>query len=260
MLSAATLRRIFGAAVGLVGLVHLIAGEAPTRLFPLWPDGLPGRPLWAHLAGAILLLLGILLIIERRHREAATGIAVVVLVSVLTQHLPRAVPSGTLGVPWLSVLKFAALAAGAAFVAQGIPRPAPHSRVDRGLRAGAMAAPWLLGAFMAYSGYMHLRFTLSVTRLLPPWMPWPMFWVRFTGIALIAGGIGLLVPRTARLAALLTGAMIAGFFLLVHVPRTLADPGGSTGWLELGESAAYCMIALLLARSAPDGPAREARS
>lgn len=106
-----------------------------------------------------------------------------------------------------------------------------------------------MGAFMAYSGYLHLRYTESVTRLLPPWMPWDMFWVRFTGVALVAGGMGLVTRPVARLAALLTAAMISGFFLLVHVPRTLANPLGSTGWLELGESAAFAIIALLLARS-----------
>jgi hypothetical protein len=41
--------------------------------------------------------------------------------------------------------------------------------------------------------------------------------------------------------------MIFGFFLIVCIPRTVADPLGSTGWLELGESTAVCMVALLLA-------------
>jgi uncharacterized membrane protein YphA (DoxX/SURF4 family) len=111
-----------------------------------------------------------------------------------------------------------------------------------------------MGAFMAYSGYLHLRYTASVTRLLPPWMPWPMFWIMFTGVALIAGGAGLVTRPIARTAALLTAAMILGFFFLVHIPRTLADPSGSTGWLELGESTAYIMVALLLADAA--GPSR----
>jgi uncharacterized membrane protein len=108
-----------------------------------------------------------------------------------------------------------------------------------------------MGAFIAYSAYLHFRFTGSVTRLLPPWIPWPMFWVRFAGVGLAAGGVGLVVRPVQRPVATLTGLMIFGFFLLVHLPRTIADPLGSTGWLELGESMAYCMVALLL--SAPDG-------
>jgi uncharacterized membrane protein len=251
---AATLRRVFGGAIALVGLLHLIFGEGPTRLFPVWPDGLPGRPWWAHLAGALLMVLGGMVLLAKRDREAAAGIGVLILLSVLTQHLPRAIPSGALGNAWLSVLKFSALAGGAALVAHGMPRrsdtPRTGHALDRAVGAGAAAAPWLMGAFMAYSAYLHFRHTASVTRLLPPWMPWPMFWVRFAGVGLAAGGVGLVVRPLARLAATLTGAMIFGFFLLVHIPRTIADPLGSTGWLELGESMAYCMVALLLA--APD--------
>jgi hypothetical protein len=67
--------------------------------------------------------------------------------------------------------------------------------------------------------------------------------------------LGLVTKPVARAAALLTAAMILGFFLLVHIPRTLADPMGSTGWLELGESTAYVMIALLLACGAASAQA-----
>jgi uncharacterized membrane protein YphA (DoxX/SURF4 family) len=248
--AAALVRRVFGGALALVGLMHLIFGEEPTRLFPVWAEGLPGRPWWAHAAGALLMVLGVMVALGRRDRGAAAGISVIVLLAVLTQHLPRAIPSGALGNAWLSVLKFAALAAGAALVPQVGSAPAHGPRLDRALRWGAVATPWLMGAFMAYSGYLHLRYTASVTRLLPPWMPWQMFWIQFTGVALVAGGVGLVTRPVARIAALLTAAMILGFFLLVHIPRTLADPLGSTGWLELGESTAFVMIALLLARRA----------
>jgi hypothetical protein len=83
-------------------------------------------------------------------------------------------------------------------------------------------------------------------------MPWPLFWIQFAGVTLAAGGVGLVIKPVERLAAQLTGVMIFGFFLLVHIPRTLADPLGSTGWLELGESLAYCMIAMLLSVRARD--------
>jgi hypothetical protein len=61
------------------------------------------------------------------------------------------------------------------------------------------------------------------------------FWTLFTGTALLAGGVGVLVPRTARLAALLSGAMILSWVPLLHVPRALAGPdrpGETSGVLE----------------------------
>lgn len=250
---AITARRVFGGALALVGVMHVIFGEGPTRMFPVWPEGLPGRPLWAYIAGAVLAVLGSMILLKKQAREAAAGIGVLVLLSVVALHLPRAIQSDALGNAWLSLLKFAAMAGGAALVAHGIAGRSGRPILDRVIRWGATAEPWLLGAFMVYSAYLHFRFTESVTRLLPPWMPWPMFWIRFAGVTLAAGGVGLLIKPVARLAAGLSGLMFFGFFLLVHIPRTLADPLGSTGWLELGESMAYCMIALLLAvRRSPE--------
>lgn len=245
--AVAALERIFGASMAWVGLFFVIFGERATRLLPAWPAGLPGRPWWAHGVGLAILVLGVLVATRRRPRAGAVGLAILVLLAVFTHHLPRAIPSGVAGNAWLGVLKFAAMAGAALFVAHGFAVRTPRRSFDRVVAGGAAAAPWLMGAFMAFSGYIHLQHTVAVTRLLPPWMPWPMFWVRFTGGALIAGGVGLVIRPLARPAAFLTGLMILGFFALVHVPRTIAAPLGSDGWMELGESMAYAAFALLMA-------------
>jgi uncharacterized membrane protein YphA (DoxX/SURF4 family) len=69
----------------------------------------------------------------------------------------------------------------------------------------------------------HFKFTAFVASLIPGWFPGdPVFWAYFGGVALITGGLGLLVPRTARLAALLSGTMIFSWFFIVHVSREFA--------------------------------------
>ena len=50
------------------------------------------------------------------------------------------------------------------------------------------------------------------------------FWTYFAGVALIAGGLGLVVRPTARLAAGLSALMIFSWVFLVHIPRALAGP------------------------------------
>jgi uncharacterized membrane protein YphA (DoxX/SURF4 family) len=65
-------------------------------------------------------------------------------------------------------------------------------------------------------------FTAFVASLIPGWFPGnAVFWTYFAGVALIAGGIGLFIPLTARLAALLSGLMVFSWFWIVHIPRTL---------------------------------------
>jgi uncharacterized membrane protein len=226
---------VFGACIALIGLIHVIFGEKPTRIFPVWPEWLPGRPYWADGAGFALAALGATVMSGRRVREAATGIAAVIFLAVLVLHLPRSLASDTFGDAWLNVLKWSAMAAGARLVAG----------------RGEALARWVLALFMVGSAILHVRYAQFVATLIPEWMPWRVFWTYFAAVALAAGGVGILVPRVRRLAALCSSAMFLGFFLLVHVPRTLAFPRSNVGWLELGESMAYCMIALLIGRSTP---------
>ena len=108
-------------------------------------------------------------------------------------------------------------------------------------------APWLRGVFMMTSAILHVRFAEFVSELMQPWMPWRLFWTYFAAVALAAGGIGLVIPRTCRLAALLTSLMIFLWFLLVHIPRMLIDPAGPVAWSEMAESLAFSAMALLLA-------------
>jgi len=70
------------------------------------------------------------------------------------------------------------------------------------------------------------------------WLVW------FAGVALIAGGIGLLVPRTARLAGLLSGMMVPSWFWIVHIPRTFVSVSDG---IALFEALAFSSIGFVIA-------------
>lgn len=160
-------RCVFGGAMALLGVVHLMFGEGVKRLFPVWPEGLPGRPWWAHIAGAALAVLGSMLILGTRAREAAACIGVLILLAVAALHVPRSIPSGTFGDEWLNVLKWTAMAGGAALVAHGIPGQSGRAIRDRAISWGAAGEKWLLAAFMVGSAILHLRYTEFVATLIP---------------------------------------------------------------------------------------------
>jgi len=63
-----------------------------------------------------------------------------------------------------------------------------------------------LGVFLVITGIQHYLFTEFVASLIPAWFPGnAVFWTYLAGVALIAGGLGLWIPQTARLAAFLVG-------------------------------------------------------
>lgn len=246
--SARAARLVFAGAIAALGIIHVIAGEAVTRLFPVWPISLPGRPWWAHVAGALLLVLGAMILFRRSARTAATLTGLVILASVICLHLPRSLRSDNFGDEWLNVFKWLAMAAAAFVVADSFP-PAPKRTWSAGLIAVfSKAARWLLAAFMLGAAVIHVRFASAIaTYYIPAWIPWRMFWTYFSAATLTAGGVGLLIPTTARLAGVLTSVMIFLWCPLVHIPRTIADPGNAGEWCGIFEALAFAAFAFLLA-------------
>jgi uncharacterized membrane protein YphA (DoxX/SURF4 family) len=85
--------------------------------------------------------------------------------------------------------------------------------------------------------------------LVPTWIPGARFWTYFAGVALIAGGAGIIVPLTTRLAASLSGLMIFLWFVMLHIPRALAAPAAQSRneWTAVFEALAMSGIAFVLA-------------
>lgn len=109
-----------------------------------------------------------------------------------------------------------------------------------------LALRWLLAALYAFAGYMHLALPGPFLSVTPEWVPFPEAVIHWTGIAEIAGAVGLLQPASRRLrqAAGIGLALYAlcvwpaninhfamdmarsdgGLGLAYHVPRMFAQP------------------------------------
>ena len=91
----------------------------------------------------------------------------------------------------------------------------------------------LLAVLYAYAGYRHLVGPAPILRITPGWVPQPEAVVALTGLAEIAGAIGLLQPFSLRLRQA-AGFSLALYALCVfpanvnHMLMDLASPDG--GW------------------------------
>nr|WP_137677745.1 DoxX family protein [Parerythrobacter lutipelagi] len=126
------------------------------------------------------------------------------------------------------------------------------------IRAGLR---WLLALFYAFAGYAHLADPAPFLTIMPSAVPFPEAIVFWTGIAELAGALGLIQPWSAKLrrAAGIGLALYAlcvwpaninhfvmdmaskdsGLGLAYHVPRMIAQPviiwlalwvSGTTDW------------------------------
>ena len=248
MTAARATARTLTASILALAVLHVIFGETLTRWLPLWSGSPGGRPYWSRGIGLALAAAAAWLLVKPRARGPELLLAALLALPVLALHLPRALAGGMVGNAWLGVFKWSTLAVAPLLLASR-ERARDEPWPDQVVSAGARAAPWLFAVFMMISAILHVRHDEFVAQLMQPWIPWRMFWTYFAAVALAAGAVGLVLPRTRRLAALLTSLMIFMWFWLVHLPRMLVDPLGPVGWSEMAESLAFSAMALLLALS-----------
>ena len=228
------------------GALHLVHGDFVTRVLPWWPDGWPLRAVWASAFGVVMAAAGAALIFDYRTHSVASALGIASLVSLVALGLPLAATDAAWGGLWTVAGKIAALAGGALLLARATAR----DRQGRTTAAARLwpAAPWLFGGFLALCGVQHFVHVEFVTTLVPGWVPGARAWTYLTGVALVAGGIGVIVPATARLAGLLSAAMIFIWLIVLHIPRAwIAVPPAGNELVAVFEALAMSGIAGLVA-------------
>ena len=97
----------------------------------------------------------------------------------------------------------------------------------------------LAGPFFMLAGAMHFIKPRPYRQIMPSWVPAPDAMVYASGVAELAGGAGLLVPRTRRLAgwwlaATLVGILPANVHMALNADRYPMVPGGAPAlWARL---------------------------
>ncbi len=88
------------------------------------------------------------------------------------------------------------------------------------------------GPFFVLAGTMHFIVPRAYVRIMPPYLPAPEALVYASGVAEIAGGAGLMVPRARRpagwwLIATLLAVFPANVHMAQHPERFPKVPGGA---------------------------------
>jgi len=91
--------------------------------------------------------------------------------------------------------------------------PDPRLAADGGgARRGRIYAVRAIAALFVVAGVLHFAIPRSYESIVPPYLPARLFLVYLSGACELAGGVGLLVPRTRRAAALGLIALLAAVF------------------------------------------------
>lgn len=261
-MNRSTLGRLFFAiSMAAFGIQQLLTGGF-VRLVPPLPAWVPSPSVWASLIGIVLIAAGVAIGTGIRARGAAAVLGVLLLLMILFLHLPLALSNPSVGFMWTNPFKALAMLGGVIILAGALPDGEDRSSfLGRLFRQARPLGPLLLAAFLILGGVQHFVYADFVAGLVPAWIPpGPRFWVYLTGAALIAGGVGILLPKTQRLAATLVGVMILLWVVLLHVPRALADLGNAGETAGVFEALALSGVAFILADRGRQDESRRARS
>lgn len=88
---------------------------------------------------------------------------------------------------------------------------------------------WLLTTGMVAMGMLHLAKPMPFVAVMPAYLPRPDLLVLVSGVAEIAGGLGLLVPRLRKAAAWGLVALFVAVFP-ANVDMALHPPRGIPPW------------------------------
>ena len=255
MYTLSTLGRFFLAiAMVAFGVQHFVHLDFVTRVFPRLPEWIPAHSLLACVFGSLLLSAGAAIMFEKAARPVALQLGAIILSSFALLYLPMLITTPLIpfnGGLWTSAGKALALSGGSFLVAGALPvkLDGPANALATAVRALERFIPlgrFFLAAFLILCGIEHFMFVEFVTSMAPSWIPGGVFWTYFTGVALIAGGLGIIVPLTSRLAGGLSGLMIFVWVLIVHIPRvvTIRNSNETTAVFE---ALAFSGVAFLVA-------------
>lgn len=232
----------------------IVADFRPVIVPPSFPSWLPARMAWTWVVSLFFILMSAGILFKIKAREASLILGGVLFLFVLLLHVPYELGMypAHLG-SWTDPLKCLTLSGGAFVVAGSFPKT-NSSPLFRFLETFIPVGKYFLAITMFLFGIAHFVYADFVQALVPVWIPPPLFWTYFGGVALVAAGVGIIGNIKRRLASLLLGIMLFTWFLILHLPRAIADPHSGNGneWTSVFEALAFSGIAFLIAGESSD--------
>lgn len=224
------------------GTEHFTFYDSVTVLVPSW---IPWHLFWVLFVGACLIGGAFSLVVKKYDGLAAALFAIMLLLFELLISGPRI--AGTPGdrFAWAVALRDLAFSGGALAFAASQRRGSG----TQGANKVITLARFFIGfpiLFFAVELFLHPEFAPGVPlkALTPIWIPGRVLWAYLTGAVFLVTGLGLILNKKARMAAMWLGILLLLLVIAVYVPIVIARP------TAIGSGLNYLVDTLLLGGSA----------
>ena len=234
-------RIFYGIAIVVIGLLTIYYRDYPYMLIPSEHHWIPNLVLLAYISGTLLILAGACIVFEKKNMLISIILGSVLLLIFCFYFIPYQfmVSSNYLHFgDWENAAKELALAGGA-FVIAGCSSEKNKNSLIRFLNKLMPCGSILFSITIISFGIDHFLFAKEAAGYVPSWIPYHLFWMYFTGTALIGSGLTIILKIQTGLVATLLGTMIFTWFIVLHIPRIVVSPVP-----YLGSEITSAMIAL----------------
>jgi uncharacterized membrane protein len=247
-------RYLFAIAIIAFGIIQFATGDFMSAFLPIkTPDHV--RVFLLYFFSVLFVFAGIMMLFNKTARGGALT-AVLFGVFILYPDLINLISDPKNPGYWTVIGETLAICAGALIVAgifthnttkRDLALPYPKNK----LAAGRI----LFACSLIVFAVQHFLYADFIGTLIPSWIPLPLFWAYFVGIAFLAGSISLLIRVETRLACILLGFMFLFWVIFLHGVRVSANPQKEPEWTSLFIAVAFCGIFFVLASVSSKKPA-----
>lgn len=224
---------------------HFLAART---LMPIVPHWLPEHLFWTYFFGAALLAAALSFILRRCVLWSSSLLALFFLLVVTTISLPNISGHMHERLHWTLTVRELCFACGALVLAGSVWPGSSRLRAAVIRISRSIVAVILI--FYSTQHFLFPRFAPGVPleKMTPAWVPDPVLFAYFIGATLLLGGIGLLIPKTVRIASASAGAVQVLLTLFFYVPIFVTEMHSSLaveGLNYIGDTLLFASTILL---------------
>ena len=224
-------RIFFGIAIAGIGFQTIYYNDFPYMLIPAKHSWIPGLVMLAYISGALLILAGACIVFKKKIWSASLLLGTALLLIFCLYFIPYQFMTNSNYmhlVAWENAEKELALSSGAFIIAGCFSEKYAISLTrfsTKLIRFGAILFSITIISF----GIIHFQHAKEVADYIPSWIPYRLFWAYVAGAALIGSGVAIILKIRQRLIATLLGTMIFIWFIILHIPKSIATPFAGKG-------------------------------
>jgi len=214
-------RMFYAVAIIIFGIQQFLFGYLIGGRPQPWPEGMDGQNIVAYASGALFIITGLLILINRKNTISLIAVAAYLLLFVALPNLIDVVSNLRYDGVLTNLGKSLTFGSAALLVAKSYRgNTNSNSLHDKIISLGSLCQ-YFTGFFLLASGIQHFVYAEFIKFLIPSFIPGALFWTYFAGTALIAAGLGLISGIKAQLAATIAGWMVFIWVFTLHLPLAI---------------------------------------